>query len=155
MARTRTTAAVYGALFLVAFALSVVMLLTDTNLRTDFGSLPNGYFSHWYVILATTVADALGAALLIGVGSRATIQGGVVGSGLLILVYLGAILTYSQVGFNSAGDFANYLFGITYSGGYIRYLYDAVLAVYVVTFIAGFAALRATRPMAFGPSTAR
>lgn len=143
--RTRKWAAAYGALFLLAFALSVVMLLTDSNLRTDFGRLSSGYFSHWYVVLATAIADAVGAVLLLIVGSRAALRAGVLGSGLLSLVLVGAIFTYSQVDFTSAAGFASYLFGLTYSGGDLRYLYDALLAVYLAAFAFGWVALWRTR----------
>jgi hypothetical protein len=58
---------------------------------------------------------------------------------------LAGIFTYQQVGFASAGQMANYLFGITYYGGDIRYLYDILLATYVVTFLGGVVGLVATR----------
>jgi hypothetical protein len=58
---------------------------------------------------------------------------------------VGVVFTYSQVGFASAGDFANYLFGITYYGGDIRYLYDLLLAVYAVTFLYGLLVLVLSR----------
>ncbi|MGI0139978.1 MAG: hypothetical protein ACREBT_02340 [Thermoplasmata archaeon] len=146
MERTNATAAIYSSLFFLAFGLSVLMLLTDTNLRTDFGSMSSGYYAHWYVILAIAVADAIGGVLLVVVGSRTAIKGGVVGAGLIALIFAGDILTYSQVGFSSAPDFASYLFGWTYSGGDIRYLYDVLLAVYIVAFISGIVALAKTRP---------
>jgi len=135
----------YSIPFLAAAGLSIAMLVTDKNLQTDFGTVSNGYFLHWYVILATVVADLVGAGLLLALRSRRAVLGGVLGSGLLIAVLLGAILTYQQVGFSSAGDFANYLFGVTYSGGDVRYLYDVVLATYVVTFVSGIVGLVLTR----------
>lgn len=136
---------VYSVLFLIAAGLSVLMLATDKNLQTDFGTVSSGYFVHWYVILATAIADIVGAGLLLALRSRRAVLLGVIGSGALIAVLLGAILTYSQVGFSSAGDFANYLFGITYYGGDIRYLYDALLGTYVVTFVTGIVGLAVTR----------
>jgi hypothetical protein len=145
MDRSRGIAGAYSLVFFLAFGLSVVMLLTDNNLRTDFGSISSGYFSHWYVILATAVADVIGGVLLVVVGSRTAIKAGVVGSGLIALIFVGDIFTYSQVGFSSAGAFANYLFGASYSGGHIRYLYDALLAVYIIGVIAGIVALLASR----------
>ncbi len=145
MNRTDRAAIVLGALFALAFALSVVMLVTDQNLRTDFGTISSGYYAHWYVVLVTAVADAAGAALLWTVRERRTLVGGTIGAGLLVAVFLGDILTYSQVGFSSASQFAQYLFGITYYGGNIRYLYDAVLAVYVVAFAVGLASVLLSR----------
>jgi len=137
--------AFYSLPFFLAFALSVVMLITDTNLRTDFGAMSSGYYSHWYVVLGTAVADLGGAIVLLLVRSRLAFKLGVVGSGLLTVLFFAVILTYSQVGFASATDFANYLFGITYSGGDIRYLYDVLLAVYFATFLGGIAVLGLTR----------
>ncbi len=135
----------YGFLFAAAAIVSAVMLVTDTNLRTDFGTVTSGYYLHWYVILITAVADAIGAVGLWVVGSRRAVQVGTVASGLLILILLGDIFTYSAVGFATAGDFANYLFGITYYGGNIRYLYDLLLGVYIVTFGSGLGLLAARR----------
>jgi hypothetical protein len=137
--------AFYGVAFLLAFVLSVVMLATDNNLRTDFGTVSSGYYLHWYVVAATAAADLIGAALLFLRPSRMGVKVGVVASGLLVAVFLGDVLTYSQVGFSSASAFANYLFGVTYSGGDIRYLYDVLLAVYIATFIWGILSLVRTR----------
>jgi hypothetical protein len=136
--------ALYSLPFLLAFALSVVMLMTDTNLQTDFGAMSSGYYLHWYVVLGTALADIVGAILLLLIRSRTAFKAGVIGSGLLVALFLGVILTYSQVGFASASDFANYLFGVTYYGGDIRYLYDALLAVYLATFIGGIVTLALT-----------
>lgn len=138
-------AAVYSVPFFLAFALSVVMLLTDTNLQTDFGTVTSGYYFHWYVILITALVDLAGAVLLVAVRSRIAIKAGVVGSGLLALIFLGDVFTYSRVGFSSASSFANYLFGVTYYGGDIRYLYDLIVAVYLVAFVFGLIILRKTR----------
>jgi hypothetical protein len=146
MSRKMASPAYYAVPFLLAFVLSIVMLMTDTNLRTDFGALSSGYYFHWYVILVTAIADLVGAALLLVLRSRLAVKIGVAGSGLLAAVYIGAIFTYGQVGFASASDFANYLFGVTYSPGNIRYLYDVVLAVYVVAFLMGLGMLLGSRP---------
>jgi len=137
--------AYYGLPFLLAFVLSVVMLITDKNLQTNFGSVSSGYYLHWYVVAGTAVADILGAVLLFLLRSSIALKTGVVGSGLLVAVFLGDIFTYSQVGFSSASDFANYLFGVTYYGGDIRYLYDVLLAVYIATFLWGIVSLVLTR----------
>jgi len=136
---------VYSAAFLVAAGLSVLMLITDKNLQSDFGSVSSGYFEQWYLILATAVADIVGAALLLGLRSRRAVLAGVIGAGSLGLLLLVGIFTYQQAGFASAGQMANYLFGITYYGGDIRYLYDALLATYIATFLGGVVGLVATR----------
>ncbi len=136
---------VYSLPFLLAFGLSVLMLATDKNLQTNFGAVSNGYFLHWYVVAATAAADLVGAALLLTLRSRTSVKLGTVGSGLLVVLFLGVVLTYQQVGFGSESDFAQYLFGITYFGGDIRYLYDALLATYIGTFLFGVVDLALTR----------
>jgi len=148
MENSRTKSAfpiVYSLPFLLAAGLSIWMLVTDKNLQTDFGTVSSGYFSHWYAVLAMAVADLVGAGLLLVVRSRTAVKLGVVGSGLLSVMLLGVVLTYQQVGFASAGDFANYLFGVTYYGGDVRYLYDALLATDIGTFVAGAVGLVLTR----------
>jgi hypothetical protein len=134
--RTVPNPILYSGAFVLAFVLSIVMLITDTNLQTDFGSASK-YYVHWYVILGTAIADLVGVALLLILRSRVAVKLCTLGSALLVLVFVGAIFTYSQVGFASAGDFANYLFGVTDSTGDIRYLYDVLLAVYVAAFLWG------------------
>ncbi len=121
------------------------MLLTDTNLRTEFGAVSSGYFLPWDVVLVTALADLVGAVLLRAVPSRRAIAAGVVGSGWLALVFVGDLFTYRSVGFATATGFAQYLFGITYHGGDVRYLYDLVLVVYLAAFVFGAAALARTR----------
>ena len=138
-------AVVYSLPFLLAAALSIVMLATDKNLQTDFGTVTTGYFLHWYVVLVTAVADIAGAVLLLTLRSRTAVKLGVLGSLVLSVLFVGVIFTYQQVGFASANDFAQYLFGVTYYGGDIRYLYDALLATYLGTFVMGGAGLAVTR----------
>jgi hypothetical protein len=135
----------YSLLFLVAAGLSMVMLVTDKNLQTDFGTISSGYFVHWYVVLVTAIADVVGAAILLVLRSRTSVKLGVAGSGLMIVVFLGVILTYSEVGFTSATAFAQYLFGVTYFGGDVRYLYDLLLGTYIFTFLTGAVGLALTR----------
>ncbi len=137
--------ALYSLAFLLAAGLSFVMLATDSNLRTDFGTVSNGYFVHWYLVLATAIVDLVGAAVLLLVRSRTVVKLGVVGSALLTLALVGVIGTYAQVGFASATAFAQYLFGVTYYGGELRYLYDVLLATYLGTFVIGVVGLALTR----------
>ena len=137
--------AIYSLAFLAAAGLSVLMLMTDKNLQTDFGTMSSGYFSHWYAVLAMAVADVVAAGLLLLLRSRVSVKLAVVGSGVLTVALLGAILTYQQVGFASAMDFANYLFGVTYFGGDIRYLYDILLATDIAAFVGGIVGLALTR----------
>jgi len=119
--------------------------MTDKNLQTDFGTMSSGYFAHWYAVLAMAVADFAGAGLLLSLRSRLAIKLGVLGAAASALALLAVVLTYHQVGFSSASQFADYLFGITYFGGDIRYLYDVLLGTYVVTSIGGAVGLLLTR----------
>ncbi len=146
MTRIPVAARLYSVLFFLGFALGVVMLLTDKNLQTNFGTVNQGYYFHWYVVLVATLAEAAGALLLLVHPTRRALLGGIVGSGLLALIFVGDIATYSIVGFSSASSFADYLFGIDYYGGNIRYLYDLLLGVYLASFVVGLVAYRLTRP---------
>ena len=119
----------YSVPFFLVSVLSMVMLVTDKNLQTNFGTVSSGYFVHWYGVLAIAIIALVAGVVLLLVRSRTTVKLGLVGAGLLTAAWLGVILTYSQVGFASASDFAQYLFGITYYGGNLRYLYDVILAV--------------------------
>lgn len=141
---------VYGLAFLVAGALSVVMLMTDKNLQTDFGTLHSGYFAHWYAVLGMALADFAGAGLLFALRSRLVIKLGVLGAAASAIALLAVVYTYQQVGFASSTQFADYLFGVTYYGGDIRYLYDVLVATYLATAIGGAVGLLLTRS---SPST--
>jgi hypothetical protein len=155
--------AVFGLLLLLDFLLVAVMLATDKNLQTNFGQA-SPYYSHWYGALLMGVVDLLaGLALLANSTSmpmpRMTprlrmmlARAGLAWTILVIVASVGIVATYQQVGFQSAGDFAHYLFDSPpVSGGttYIPWLYDALLAMYVVTAIVGVLAVVRTRA---GPS---
>jgi hypothetical protein len=135
--RVSEAARSYAPFFLLAFALSVGILLTDRNLRTSFGPVSHGDYTLLYVLLVTALADLVAASLLLFAPVRRAILGGTAGAGLQVLVLTGDILAYREVGFATAADFARYLFGVTYYGGDVRYLYDVLLTVYLVTFVAG------------------
>ena len=153
MVEKRTLA--FGVLFLVDLVLSVVMLATDKNLQTDFGGV-SAYYSHWYGVLAMAVLDLVVGAVLIaaslpGLGAKlsprarraglaAALLWGIVAIGAMV----GVVTAYSQVGFTSESMFEQYLFNPTPFKGalsYIPWLYDALLAAYVVTVIVGIVAL--------------
>jgi hypothetical protein len=149
--------AVFGLLLLLDFLLVAVMLATDKNLQTDFGNV-SPYYSHWYGALAMGVVDLLaGLVLLANSTSRPMprmtprtrtmlARAGLAWTILVILASVGIVETYQQVGFQSAGDFAHYLFdspSVSGNGNYIPWLYDALLAMYIVTAIVGvFASIR-------------
>src|SRR5271169_3170762 len=117
MARTIADPLYYSLAFFLAFVVTVIMLATYKNLQTDFGAVTSGYYLHWYILLATAVLDLLGTLVLAFVRSRTVFKLGTLVSGLLAVFLLGAVFTYHQVGFASASDMANYLFGVTYYGG--------------------------------------
>jgi len=143
--RNELVPAVYSLAFFLAFALSVVMLITDKNLQTNFGTVTSGYYLQWYGVLAMAIVDLAAAVLLVLWRSRTTVKLGAVGASLLTAAYLGVIATYSGVGFASASQFAQYLFGVTYYGGDIRYLYDILLGVYLGAIVSGVVALWLTQ----------
>ncbi len=155
MKNVRPAAALYSLLFFLGFGLAVLMLATDKNLQTDFGTVHSGYFVHWYVIAALAAAELVGGLLLVAARSRLAVKAGVVGSGLLAAILLGGILTYQEVGFKTATLMAQYLFGITYYGGNIRYLFDALLAVLLLTMLVGIIILAMSRHKGPDPAEAR
>jgi hypothetical protein len=148
----------FAILLLLDFIIVLVMLATDKNLQSNFGAQPDRmpYFAHWYALLVEGVFDLLVAIGLFVTAARLSRTGGSsVGRGvvmgavlytfLALLADLAIVFAYQQVGFPSASQFAQYLFGVTASSGDIRYLYDALLAVYVLTLAVGALALRRVR----------
>ncbi|MGA8543603.1 MAG: hypothetical protein WB947_08745 [Thermoplasmata archaeon] len=166
MVEKRTLA--FGVLFFVDLILSIVMLATDKNLQTDFGSVSPYYF-HWWGVLVMAVVDLVVGVSLIAVSfppvqhrmsgyvRRAGTVAAFVWAIVAILVMVGIVTAYSQVGFKTMSMFEQYLFGVTpYSGAlsYIPWLYDALLGAYIVTAIVGVFALRRGPMPAANPSTA-
>jgi hypothetical protein len=160
MVEKRTLA--LGVLFLVDLVLSVVMLATDKNLQTNFGGV-HPYYSHWYGVLAMAILDLVVAVVLIAasypaLGSRlspkmhrAGLAAALLWAIVAIAAMVGIVTAYAQVGFGSESQFAQYLFDPTPYGGalsYIPWLYDALLAAYVLTVIVGVVALFGTRARA-------
>lgn len=130
---------IMGILFLIAFLVTLVILFTDKNLQTDFGSVKH-YFYHWYGLLAAGLLSLIGSLLLIALPRRSLAKVGLGGSIVIAIFLVADITTYSMVGFSSAADFATYLFGITKYPGVLSYvpgLYDVLLALYVITIIVG------------------
>jgi hypothetical protein len=153
MVEKRTLA--FGALFLVDLILSVVMLATDQNLQTDFGGKP-AYYAHWWGVLAMAVLDLVVGLVVVAAAfpvlgaklsprtRRAGLVAAVLWAVVAIAVMVGIVTTYSQVGFSSMSQFEQYLFNPTPYGGvkpYLPWLYDTLLAAYVVTFLVGIVAL--------------
>lgn len=156
-----------GLLLLVDFVLSVVMLGTDKNLQTDFGSV-SPYYLHWYGVLAMALVDVVAALVVFGVSMRSNTSGaegflrrnagglGLAWSILAILAMVGIVFTWKQVGYANMGQFETYLFGTTAAPGtlsYIPWLYDALLAAYVVTAVVAIGALWRSRMAGRGVPT--
>lgn len=150
----------FSLLLLIDFILVAVMLATDQNLQTDFGSLHSvpPYYAHWYGLLAEGVLDLLGAFVLLFFVARPLMKGtatrmhrrlvlGALAWSILAIVAMLAIVTsYSMVGFQTANQFAQYLFQTTaypYTKPYIPWLYDLLLVAYILTAVVGaFAVMR-------------
>jgi hypothetical protein len=148
-----------AALLLLDFVVSVIMLITDKNLQTDFGGAKM-YYAHWYGVLAMGLVDLAGAMVVILFAFPASGEGrpgwlrrqvGLVALGwsvLAIVAMVGIVETYSQVGFSSESQFSKYLFGTTaYPGAlsYIPWLYDFLLVCYVLTAIVAVLAIWRSR----------
>jgi hypothetical protein len=152
----------FSLLLLVDFIVSVVMLATDKNLQTDFG-VQSPYYLHWYGVLAMAVLDLLLGLALLAFSTmpalqrmrlsarKAVVMGSFVWVVLAIVAMVGIVSSYSQVGFPNANQFAQYLFGVTpYPGAlsYIPWLYDLLLAAYLVTALVGAVAWMHVRSVA-------
>ncbi|MCI4326299.1 MAG: hypothetical protein L3K16_01480 [Thermoplasmata archaeon] len=137
-------------LLLVDFVLAVVMLATDKNLQTDFGALSSGYYAHWYGVLVLALVDLVAALVVLGYSMpsmrprmpsllrRYTPLGALAWPILAILAMVGIVESYQEVGFMTANQFSTYLFGTSdYPGvlSYIPWLYDLMLALFVLTAI--------------------
>ncbi|GGM72536.1 hypothetical protein GCM10007108_08340 [Thermogymnomonas acidicola] len=121
--------------YLVAFIVTLVILFTDHNLQTDFGTV-KPYFIHWYGLLITGIVSLIGFGILLAMGSKVWRAVSVAWSLFMVLFMIADIATYSMVGFSSPLQFARYLFGVTkYPGtlSYIPGLYDLLFAIYVVS----------------------
>ncbi len=125
----------FSIFFLVQFAVTMIILFTDHNLQTDFGTVPK-YFLHWYGLLITGIADLLAFALLLFVNKRQFVLIGVIWSAFMAIFQVADIATYSSLNVGlTATKFATYLFGFgRYPGAlpYIPGLYDLLFAIYLI-----------------------
>ncbi|MCI4320871.1 MAG: hypothetical protein L3K18_06435 [Thermoplasmata archaeon] len=157
-----TLAALAGLLLLVDFVVAVVMLATDKNLQTNFGA-SSPYYVHWYGVLGIAVVTLIGGLAVLSSASPSMaarmprvrpsmmLFAALGWSVLVVLAMVGIVESYSQVGFPSANEFGKYLFGTSaYPGAlsYIPWLYDAMLALFVLTAIVAAAAAWRARKMA-------
>lgn len=125
----------------LAFVLTLLLLVSDKNLQTDFGTV-KPYYLHWYVMLFSAIADAAGVILLAGLRLRTLRVLGALWCAVMVVLMVADIATYKLVGFSTPSQFAQYLFGLSFYRGalpYIPGLYDALFAVYVAGLIIALA----------------
>ncbi len=134
-----TSARVLGALMVIGFLITLVILITDDNLKNDFGLYTgSGYFIHWYGLLVTGIIDIIAAIILFLRPSRFCLALGFAWSIVMIAFLFGDTLLYSQVGFSTMSQFEDYLFGLSKLAGSESYypgLYDVLIGLYVVSLI--------------------
>ncbi|MEM0158512.1 MAG: hypothetical protein QXV22_05240 [Thermoplasmataceae archaeon] len=129
-----------GVLFVLDFLVSLIILLTDRNLRTDFGTITHGYFLHWYGMLAISIISIIGGIISFSNGSKKVATAGAIGSLLILLFLFADVLTAPTLGLTYS-YFASYLFGFPpffSASGYIPGLYDILVVLYLLTTIMGF-----------------
>jgi hypothetical protein len=155
--------AVFGGFLLIDFLLSVTMLVTDKNLQSDFGAMSTPpYYLHWDGVLGMALLDVILGVVLVALAFRTVspsrrklvVIGGIAWSVLAVLAMVGIVSAYSQVGFQNMSQFSQYLFGVTpYPGAlsYIPWLYDLLLAAYVLTALIGVGVYWVTRSTAPTP----
>ncbi len=132
------------AFYIIAFLVTLFIISTDQNLKTDFGSV-KPYFIHWYILAATGVVDIIVAIVILARNNKTTQTLSWMWALLMILIMVGDILTYKSVGFTTPSQFAQYLFGITkypQTLNYIPGLYDVLFLVYIILLSVGIAASR-------------
>ncbi|WP_393970864.1 hypothetical protein OXIME_001106 [Oxyplasma meridianum] len=133
-----------GFLLIVDFIITIVILLTDKNLQTDFG-IVKPYFIHWYGMLVTGIIDIMGAGIIIAKPTKVYLKAGTVGSALLAVFLIADLATYKMVGLSSVSQFATYLFGFSHYPGALSYipgLYDILFIFYIITAITGVIILK-------------
>lgn len=135
----------YPAIVYVLCLISTILILyTDRNLQTDFGST-KPYFIHWYGMVTIAVVEVIAIIILLIRGSRSTLRASAIGSSILAIFLIADIFTYRMAGFNSPQQFATYLFGITRydnSTSYVPGLYDVLFVLLIITAIASVFSLR-------------
>jgi hypothetical protein len=167
----RSWIVIFGLLIFLDFLLLVVMLVTDKNLQTDFGNskyMAPSYFLHWYGLLAEAILTLLVAFSVIGNALapsmwaqrprrvKAIVLGGLVWVILALLADLAIVFTWSQVGFQNMSQFAMYLYDTASppASGYIPWLYDALIAMLVLTALVGVVAWARVRTWGTTPIAA-
>ncbi|MCI4372308.1 MAG: hypothetical protein L3K02_01490 [Thermoplasmata archaeon] len=162
----RTWIILFGVFLLLDFVLILVMLATDQNLQTDFMTVSK-YYAHWYGLLAEGILTLLvGLAVIFNATARSmwsdlpkrvktVVTAALVWTILAVLADLAIVFTWSQVGAPSMSWFAMYLFDTPspVTTGYIPWLYDALIAVYILTAILGILAWTQVRKWGSAPES--
>jgi hypothetical protein len=133
----RTDKVVLSFIFYVCFALTVVILVTDQNLQTNFGAV-KPYFIHWYGLLITGLVDLIGGVLFL-VRRNPPLFVANIWFVFMPIFMVADTLTYAEVFFNSPAQFAVYLFGFKKFPGTLAYipgLFDVLFALYILGFLA-------------------
>lgn len=126
-----------AAILFACFALTSLILATDVNLQTNFGSV-KPFFIHWYGLLVTGIIDLVGGVLFLR-AARPPYLIATIWFVFMPVFMVADTLTYAEVYFKTPAQFAVYLFGITKYPGTLYYIpgaFDALFALY----LAGFAA---------------
>lgn len=136
----RRYSAYFSVLFFIQFLITLIILTSDQNLQTDFGTVPK-YFLHWYGMLVSGIVDIIAFVILIFTAKRLFIGLGVIWGAFMAVFQVADILTASSLNVGlTESQFATYLFGFSkYPGAlpYIPGLYDVLFAIYIVIVIAG------------------
>ncbi|MHB8361156.1 MAG: hypothetical protein ACYDDC_05060 [Thermoplasmataceae archaeon] len=138
-----------GMLLLIDFIVTLTILITDNNLKNDFGIYKgSGYFYHWYGLMITGILDLIGAIILFIKPQKIFLMLGAIWSIIMIAFTVGDIFQYKSVGFSNASQFASYLFGLSKFPGaepYYPGLFDILVGIYVIALIYSIIAVIKTR----------
>ena len=140
ISKVRRYSAYFSVLFFIQFFITLIILTSDQNLQTDFGTVGK-YFIHWYGLLVSGIVDAVAFGILIFTGRKLFIGLGVIWGTFMAIFQVADILTASSLNVGlTESQFATYLFGLSkYPGAlpYIPGLYDLLFAIYILIIIVG------------------
>lgn len=144
MEKNRTKNRALVILFFMAFVLESLVLFTDQNLRTDFGTV-HPFFIHWYIFFLLDIVTVLVVIVLLTSRGKLASRIGLAWPIIMVLVMLGDIVTYSSVGFSTPSQFADYLFGFSkypQTLNYIPGLYSMIFIIYVISIMVSLYSIR-------------
>jgi len=121
-------------LLMLASVASLLILITDRNLQTDFGAT-KPYYYHWYGLLLLTFITLLGGSFTLIKNERTSRIIPVLGSLIpLIFILVDVFFLYGTVGFHNPDQFATYLFGLSKYPDTLSYL-PGLFDIYTVTLV--------------------